>query len=495
MEFGSAFAGHRRGRLLLVAALVTLGVFVPGSQALGSFGAATNVAVGENPSSVAIGDLNGDNNPDLAVANAGSDNVSVLLGAGTGSFGAATNFDTGNYPSSVAIGHLNGDSSADLAVANAASNNVSVLFGTGNGTFGVATNFNVGIQPTSVAIGHLNGDSSADLAVANAASSNDVSVLLGIGNGSFVGGSFISYIGLGASSVAIGKLNGDNNPDLAVANSFSSDVSVLLGTGAAQIPPGGPGGINEFGAASNFPVGSRPASIVIGDLNGDTNSDLAVANEGSDNVSVLVGTGTGSFGAATNFAAGQNPQSLAIGKLNDDNKPDLAVANFRSNSVSLLPGTGTGSFGAATDFAAGQSPTSLAIGKLNDDNKPDLAVANFNSDNVSILLNGVPKGSTGGPRIKRISVRGPAKTKWGRKALYTVKIRNTGDAQAKRVRLKVRGKGIRYSKSVGRIQGGKTRKVKIKLKPKKPGKVKLTFKVTSKNAGGKTVKKKIKVKK
>jgi hypothetical protein len=446
MEFGSAFAGHRRGRLLLVAALVTLGVFVPGSQALGSFGAATNVAVGENPSSVAIGDLNGDNNPDLAVANAGSDNVSVLLGAGTGSFGAATNFDTGNYPSSVAIGHLNGDSSADLAVANAASNNVSVLFGTGNGTFGVATNFNVGIQPTSVAIGHLNGDSSADLAVANAASSNDVSVLLGIGNGSFVGGSFISYIGLGASSVAIGKLNGDNNPDLAVANSFSSDVSVLLGTGAAQIPPGGPGGINEFGAASNFPVGSRPASIVIGDLNGDTNSDLAVANEGSDNVSVLVGTGTGSFGAATNFAAGQNPQSLAIGKLNDDNKPDLAVANF-------------------------------------------------NSDNVSILLNGVPKGSTGGPRIKRISVRGPAKTKWGRKALYTVKIRNTGDAQAKRVRLKVRGKGIRYSKSVGRIQGGKTRKVKIKLKPKKPGKVKLTFKVTSKNAGGKTVKKKIKVKK
>lgn len=161
MEFGSAFAGHGRGRLLLVAALVTQGVFVPGSNALGSFGAATNFAVGKYPSSIAIGKLNGDNNPDLAVANAGPDNVSVLLGTGTGSFGAATSFGAGDFPSSVAIGHPNGDSSADLAVANAGSNNVSVLFGTGNGTFGAPTNLNVGVKPNSVAIGDLNGDTNS----------------------------------------------------------------------------------------------------------------------------------------------------------------------------------------------------------------------------------------------------------------------------------------------------------------------------------------------
>src|SRR5207253_166200 len=93
----------------------------------GSFGAATNFAVGTNPTSVAVGDLNGDGKPDLAVANYNSGNVSVLLGTGTGSFGAAPNIAVGTTPTSVAVGDLNGDGKPDLAVANFSSNNVSVL--------------------------------------------------------------------------------------------------------------------------------------------------------------------------------------------------------------------------------------------------------------------------------------------------------------------------------------------------------------------------------
>ena len=93
----------------------------------GSFGAATNFAAGTAPSSVAIGDLNGDGKPDLAVANPGSGSVSVLLGDGAGSFAAATNFATGSAPRAVAVGDLNGDAKPDLAVANLDSDNVSVL--------------------------------------------------------------------------------------------------------------------------------------------------------------------------------------------------------------------------------------------------------------------------------------------------------------------------------------------------------------------------------
>ena len=93
--------------------------------------------------------------------------------------------------------------------------------------------------------------------------------------------------------------------------------------------------------------------------------DLAVANAGSNNVSILLGNGTGSFGTATNFAAGTTPISVAVGDFNGDTFLDLAVANHGSNNVSILLGNGTGSFGTATNFAAGTSPTSVAVGDFN----------------------------------------------------------------------------------------------------------------------------------
>ena len=85
--------------------------------------------------SVAIGDLNGDGNLDLAVANSSSNNVSVLLGNGDGSFQSAVNYGAGDGPCSVAIGDLNGDGDLDLAVANRISDNVSILINTGDGKF------------------------------------------------------------------------------------------------------------------------------------------------------------------------------------------------------------------------------------------------------------------------------------------------------------------------------------------------------------------------
>ncbi|HXE73053.1 MAG TPA: VCBS repeat-containing protein, partial [Candidatus Nitrosotenuis sp.] len=112
-----------------------------------SFQAALSLAAGTSPVSVAVGDLNGDNRPDLAVANRGSSNVSILLGNGDGTFGAASNFGAGMDPFSVALGDVNGDGRLDLAVANNGSNDVSILLGRGDGTFGAATSFGVGTNP------------------------------------------------------------------------------------------------------------------------------------------------------------------------------------------------------------------------------------------------------------------------------------------------------------------------------------------------------------
>src|SRR5262249_17713330 len=196
-----------------------------------------NYATGISPSSVAIGDLNGDGLPDLVTGNIGGDpgalppapgTVSVLLGKGGATFLVATSYPTGGgavLPSSVAIGDLNADGRQDLAVANfgADPGTVSVFLGNGNLTHPIlsdATQSLTGagaVGPQSVAIGDLNGDHLPDLAVANA--SNRISILLGNAGGGFLTQTPIGPLSFNnLKSVAIGDLNGDGRQDLAVAN-------------------------------------------------------------------------------------------------------------------------------------------------------------------------------------------------------------------------------------------------------------------------------------
>src|SRR5262249_60232415 len=97
--------------------------------------------------------------------------------------------------------------------------------------------------------------------------------------------------------------------------------------------------------------------------------DLAVANANSNNVSILLGTGTGDFGTAVNFPVGDGSRSLAVGDFTGDGTPDLAVANVFSNSVSILLNTCAttclaSSFGAAVDFRVGVGPQSAAVGSV-----------------------------------------------------------------------------------------------------------------------------------
>src|SRR5215468_8450616 len=129
-------------------------------------------------------------------------------------------------------------------------------------------------------------------------------------------------------------------------------VSHLLFAAAAEAQ-----GVS-FIARRDLGVGSSPQSVAVGDFNGDGLPDLAVANQSSNNVSVLLGIGDGRFTAAQNFGAGSFPHSVAVGDFNGDGLPDLAVANRDSNHVSVLLGNGDGSFQAARDFGAGTVATS-----------------------------------------------------------------------------------------------------------------------------------------
>ncbi len=137
---------------------------------------------GDSPRSAALGDLDGVNGPDLAVAHWSSGDVSVLLDQGDGTFAAAVAYAVGFGAVSVAIADLDGVNGADLVVAHY--NSVAVLLNQGGGTFAPAVQYDAGAVRWSVAIGDLDGVDGPDLAVANGGS-GDVSVLLNRGDGTF----------------------------------------------------------------------------------------------------------------------------------------------------------------------------------------------------------------------------------------------------------------------------------------------------------------------
>ncbi len=338
------------------------------------------------PDSVAIGDLNGDGKPDLAVANSNSNTVSVFLNKGNGIFAPQVTYPTGHPPTSVAIGDLNGDGKPDLVVTNDNDHydtigTVSVFINKGNGIFAPKVDYTTGVNPHAIAIGDLNGDGKPDLAVTNMGS-NTISVFLNKGNGTFA--PKVDYITDRApDSVAIGDLNGNGKPDIAVTNIFSNTVSIYLNKGNGT-----------FASKVDYPTGIGPDSVAIGDLNGDGNPDLAVANFGADTVSntvsVFINKGNGTFASKVDYHTGAFPQAIAIGDLNGDGKPDLAVANEYFNTISTVSvflNKGNGIFAPKVDYTTGVNPHAIAIGDLNGDGKPDLAVTNMGSNTVSVLLN------------------------------------------------------------------------------------------------------------
>ena len=94
----------------------------------------------------------------------------------------------------------------------------------------------------------------------------------------------------------------------------------------------------DFAAAKSYAVGTSPAAIAVGDFNGDGKVDIAVANTGSSDVSILLGNSDGTFQPAVNFSAGNNPSAIAVGDFNGDGKLDLAV--LQPGAKGVPPTTG-----------------------------------------------------------------------------------------------------------------------------------------------------------
>lgn len=399
---------------------VLLNTTVPGASAP-SFAAQQTFAAGSVPVAMTAADVNGDGKPDVVFANDvfGNPFIGVLLnttapGANTPSFTAAQTFAAGSFPSSMTSVDLNGDGKPDLAVTNTIDGDVSAFMNTtsspstafGGNSFAPQQSITANQQPGPLLTADLNGDGKPDLAMtAFTGTAGFAEVMInsttpGSSTATFATPADFPLTTNGSpSAIAVSDINGDGKRDLIAADLFNNTLLVLLNnTNPGSTSP-------AFLARQAFTVGTRPDGVVAVDVNGDGKPDLASANSGSDNISVMLnttvtGATTVTFASPQAFSTGSGPSSIVSADVNGDGKPDLVVSNATNfdNTVSVLlnttaTGAGTPSFAAQQTFGTGTSPNAVVAVDVNGDGKPDLAVANSLSGNVSVLLNTTVPGS------------------------------------------------------------------------------------------------------
>lgn len=172
--------------------------------------------------------------------------------------------------------------------------------------------------------------------------------------------------------------NGDGIPDIAVANNVSGTVSVLLGNGDGT-----------FTTRSTPSAGTGANWLAVGDFNEDGIPDLAVANCGCSEVggvTILLGNGDGTFTLKSPPDTRSGAYAVTAGDFNGDGHLDLAVTNHLNGTVTILVGQGDGTFVIGSILTVGSDPGGIVAGDFNEDGILDLAVGNHDSNTVSVLL-------------------------------------------------------------------------------------------------------------
>jgi tetratricopeptide (TPR) repeat protein len=336
--------------------------------------------VGIGPVALTAADFRNIGLLDLAVVNEIDNTLTILQNQGLGTFlqaGSPITLGTARTTAptvapAIASAVLTTSGFHDLLVTDPDTNNVQILLSNGDDTFKEATGspITVGQQPSSIVVGDFNADGIQDFVVTNF-KDNTFSLFLGNGDGTFkqaTGSPFtLPTTATGPIAMSTADFNSDGNPDLAIVNQTTNNVAVLLGNGAASF---------SLASGSPFAVGKSPVAIASADLNADSRPDLVVVNQADNTVSVLLGNGDGTFTAALNspLASGQAPTGVTIADFNGDGIPDIAVTDPQTDSVSVYLGLGQGLFAPPFELPVGTDPSAILSASLTGAALPDVVI-------------------------------------------------------------------------------------------------------------------------
>lgn len=341
--------------------------------------------LGSPPQDIAVADLNKDGKLDIATCNVG-DTLTILLGDGRGGFTPAAGSPLKAAAHLVAVGDVNNDRNPDLALTHHDSFGVEILLGAGDGRFSPAPGSpfaaHQGTKPHNhgLALNDLNSDGNLDVTTSNQ-DDNSVSVLLGNGRGGFAPAAGSPFaVGRSPYPHAVGDVNKDGNPDIAVPNVGGDSVTVLLGDGRGSF---------RAAASSPYTVSGRPYYVAIGDISGDGNPDLITTHDDINLVTTLLGDGRGGFATAPGspFDVGRRAYELVVANVTGDGRMEVVVGTESSDSVAVLVGNERGGFthAAGSPYRAGSNPR-VAVGDVSGDGKADIITANQGSGDISVLL-------------------------------------------------------------------------------------------------------------
>ncbi|CAF4701818.1 unnamed protein product [Rotaria sp. Silwood1] len=337
------------------------------------------------PYSVTVGKYNNDSYVDIAVVNAGKDNLDILFNSGNGTFETQITYPIGadSYPQYVITDDINKDDHLDIVTVNSKSNSISVIMGHGNGTFDIPKVYSTGENsyPLAIVVDDFNKDNRSDLIIANAGT-DSIGVLIGFHYVSFQ--SQKTYSGDNTrvpQHIVTSDFNNDKYPDLAITFYFSDNIGILLGYENGNF------GVTMIYSTGN---GSLPKALATYDFNNDGLLDIVVVNSGTNDIGILLGYGNGNFATMKRYSTGNNstPIAIVLTDMNNDGRIDIVVANSATNNIGILLGYGNLTFDTIITYPIGNDshPQSIAVGDFDNDGRMDIVVANYHANGINIFL-------------------------------------------------------------------------------------------------------------